>query len=207
MCHALALSSLLLQEFVGIIYAIGAMASILGVLIYHKLLKDYPFRSLLFYAQLFYGVSGMLDLIFILRWNLKLGIPDYTFVILEECCTRIVSKIRMMPMIVLSTKLCPLGIEGTFFALLMCIDSLGVLCSKTAGGIVLHLFHVTRTDFKNLWLVALIRNLLRFATLGLIFLVPKADQSDTLLPPEVLKSSGGSEESLQLTIMNERDEE
>ncbi|XP_020267433.1 probable folate-biopterin transporter 6 [Asparagus officinalis] len=194
------------QEFVGVIYAIGALASIIGVLIYHKLLKNYPFRSLLFYVQLLYAISGSLDLIFILRWNLKLKIPDYTFVILEECCSRIVSKIRLLPMIVLSTKLCPLGIEGTFFALLMCIDSLGTLSSKTGGGAVLHIFHVTRTDFRNLWLVVLIRNLLRFATLGLIFLVPKADTSDTLLPEEVLKSAGGDEERLELTVINEEEE-
>lgn len=196
---------LLLQEFVGIIYAIGAMASMVGVLIYHKLLKDYPFRNLVFYAQLLYGISGLLDLIFILRWNLKLRIPDYTFVVLEEGFSRIINRIRWMPMIVLSTKLCPLGIEGTFFALLMCIDSLGSLCSKTGGGVILHLFYVTRTDFRNLWLVVLIRNLLRFATMGLIFLVPRADASDVLLPPEVLRpaSHGDDEETVQLAIMDE----
>ncbi|KAJ6673896.1 FOLATE-BIOPTERIN TRANSPORTER 1 CHLOROPLASTIC [Salix viminalis] len=69
-------------------------------------------------------------------------------------------------MIVLSTRLCPLGIEGTFFALLMCIDSLGSLSSKWGGGLVLHLLHVTRNDFTNLWLAILIRNGLRFATLA-----------------------------------------
>ncbi|OVA10302.1 Biopterin transport-related protein BT1 [Macleaya cordata] len=197
------------QELVGMIYAIGALASIVGVLIYHKLLKDYySFRNLLFFAQLLYGSSGMLDLIFILRWNLKLGIPDYFFVVFEECVSRIVSRIRWMPMIVLSTKLCPLGIEGTFFALLMCIDSLGSLSSKWAGGLFLHLFHVTRSDFNNLWLVILIRNSLRFATLALIFLVPRADQSDVLVPLDMLKTEGvmnsEDEETLQLVSMNEK---
>ncbi|XP_077236740.1 major facilitator superfamily protein [Tasmannia lanceolata] len=190
------------QDFVGMIYAIGAMASIVGVLIYHKVLKDYPFRNLLFSAQLLYSLSGVLDLVFVLRWNLKLGIPDYLFVVMEECVSRIITRIRWMPMIVLSTKLCPLGIEGTFFALLMCIDSLGALSSKWGGGVVLHLLHVTRTDFRNLWLAVLIRNLLRISTLGLIFLVPKAHQSDILLPSDIsMKHS--SEESLQLVTMNE----
>lgn len=165
------------QEFVGIIYAIGALASIVGVLIYHKQLKDYPFRNLLLFAQLLYASSGMLDLVFVLRWNLALGIPDYLFVIMEECVSRIVTKIRWMPMIVLSSRLCPLGIEGTFFALLMCIDSLGSLTAKWGGGMLLHLLNVTRTNFKNLWLTLLIRNLLRFATLSLIFLVPNVDHS------------------------------
>lgn len=51
---------------------------------------------------------------------------------------------------------------------------------------VLHLLHVTRTDFKNLWLTVLIRNILRLSTLGLIFLVPNANPSEVLIPPDVL---------------------
>ncbi|XP_020112194.1 probable folate-biopterin transporter 6 [Ananas comosus] len=195
------------QEFIGIIYAIGAVASMVGVLIYHKILKNFSFRSLLFYAQLLYAVSGFLDLIFVLRWNRKLGIPDYFFVILEESCSHIITRIRWMPMNVLSTKLCPPGIEGTFFALLTCIDSLGFLSSKMGGGVALRAFRVTRTDFRNLWLVVLMRNLLRLSALCLIFLVPRADQTDVLLPPDILESSGSSqdeEESLELAKFSER---
>ncbi|KAK6129813.1 hypothetical protein DH2020_036447 [Rehmannia glutinosa] len=199
------------QEFVGMIYAIGATASIVGVIIYHKALKDYPFRTLLFYAQLLYGISGTLDLIFILRWNLSLGIPDYFFVVLEECVSRIVSRIRWMPMMVLSSQLCPLGIEGTFFALLMCIDSLGGLSSKLGGGIILHLLNVTRTDFKNLWLTVLIRNVLRLSTLMLIFLVPDGDPSEVLIPTNVLvksscKNVDEDESLLEMVPLNEKTE-
>lgn len=173
-----------MQEFVGVIYAIGAVASIMGVIIYHKALKDYPFRKLVFYAQLLYAVSGVLDLIFVLRWNLIIGIPDYFFVVIEETATRMTGKIRWMPMMVLSTQLCPHGIEGTFFALLMCIDSIGALLSKMGGGVLLRILHVTRTDFTNLWLAVLLRDMLRFATLALVFLVPKAGQYESLLPSE-----------------------
>ncbi|KAI4376852.1 hypothetical protein MLD38_014565 [Melastoma candidum] len=206
------------QEFVGMIYAIGALASIVGVLIYQKALKNRPFRSLLFWVQLLYGLSGMLDLVFVLRWNLALGIPDSFFVITEECVSRIVSRIRWMPMIVLSTRLCPSGIEGTFFALLMCIDSLGFLSSKWGGGMLLHAMHVTRNDFRNLWLVILIRNLLRLSTLGLIFLIPRADQYEALevSPPNqeaarkdpeagnCMKDGDGEEEGLQLMPMKNK---
>ena len=195
-----------MQEFVGMIYAIGAVASILGVIIYHKALKDYPFRNLIFYAQLLYAISGVLDLIFILRWNLIIGIPDYFFVVMEESCTRITGKIRWMPMLVLSTQLCPLGIEGTFFALLMCIDSIGGLISKWGGGLLLKLLHVTRTDFTNLWLAALIRDMLRFATLALVFLVPKASQSEGLLPSELSGTDNADEETLELVPANVKTE-
>uniref|UniRef100_M8AQ25 Uncharacterized protein n=1 Tax=Aegilops tauschii TaxID=37682 RepID=M8AQ25_AEGTA len=159
------------QEFVGMVHAVGAVASMVGVLIYHKNLKDYPFRSILFFAQLLHGASGLLDLTFVLRWNLALGVPDAVFVTLEECVSRVVGRVRLMPMMVLSTKLCPPGAEGTFFALLMCIDSLGMLVAKTGGAFVLRALHVTRTDFSNLWLAVLLRNLLRLSALGAIFLV------------------------------------
>ncbi|XP_058728634.1 probable folate-biopterin transporter 6 [Vicia villosa] len=187
------------QEFVGVIYAIGAVASIIGVLIYHKYLKNYTFRSLVFYAQLLYAVSGVLDLIFVLRWNLKIGIPDYVFVVLEETAVRITGKIRWMPMMVLSAKLCPLGIEGTFFALLMCIDSIGALISKWGGGLLLHVLHITRSDFNNLWLAVLIRDILRFVTLVLVFLIPNVGPYEGLLPSEMDKRDGiVDEQTLEL---------
>lgn len=188
-----------MQEFVGLVHAVGAVASMVGVLIYHKYLKNYPFRSLLFYAQLLYGVSGLLDLTFVLRWNLALGIPDAIFVTLEECVSRVVSRVRLMPMMVLSTKLCPSGVEGTFFALLMCIDSVGMLTAKAGGAAVLRALHVTRTDFGSLWLAVLLRNMLRLATLAFVFLVPTADQTEVLVPREILGSSPADEdERLQL---------
>lgn len=194
-----------MQEFVGLIYAIGAVASIIGVLIYHKFLKNYTFRNLVFYAQLLYAISGVLDLIFILRWNLIIGIPDYFFVVFEETAIRITGKIRWMPMMVLSTQLCPLGIEGTFFALLMCIDSMGALISKWGGGLLLRVLHVTRTDFTNLWLAVLLRDILRFATLALVFLVPNANQNEGLVTSQVSemnKIANVDEETLELVPLN-----
>jgi len=165
-----------------VIFAIGAVGSIVGVFIYQRFLKDFRFRSLFFSAQVLYGISGMLDLLFVLRWNLALGIPDSFFIILEESVVHIIGRIRWMPMVVLNTRLCPLGIEGTFFALLMCIDSLGSLASKMIGGVVLHLFRISRTDFTHLWLAVLMRNCMRLATLAFIFLVPNATQYDVLVP-------------------------
>ncbi|KAJ3677164.1 hypothetical protein LUZ60_002888 [Juncus effusus] len=191
------------QEFVGMIYAIGATSSMLGVLIYHKLLTNISFRSLLFHSQLLFALSGFLDLLFVLRWNLSLNLPDSLFVILEECCTRIAGRIRWMPMIVLSTKLCPSGIEGTFFSLLMCVDSLGFLGHKIGGGLVLRALGVTREEFGNLWVAVFVRNILRFCVLGFVFLVPDRSPSDVLVPPDLLNPAenvgGGSfEETIQL---------
>ncbi|XP_034916314.1 probable folate-biopterin transporter 2 isoform X1 [Populus alba] len=180
------------QENVGFILSIGSIGSLLGALLYQNVLKNHPFRHLLFWTQLLFGLSGMLDLMLVLRLNLKCGIPDYFFVVIDESVSHMINRIKWMPLLVLSSKLCPPGIEGTFFALLMSIDNVGVLLSQWGGGVVLHLLNVTRTRFDNLWLAILTRNILRITPLCLLFLIPSGDPNASVLPADIL---GGKEEA------------
>ena len=170
--------------------AMGSVGSLLGVLLYQGILKDYSFRSLLFWSQLLFGCSGFLDLALVLRLNLKLGIPDIFFAVVDEGVSQMIGRIKWMPLLVLSSKLCPLGIEGTFFALLMSIDNIGLLSASWGGGLLLHLLHIERTEFSNLAAAILIRNLSRILPLVFLHLVPNTDQNSTLLPEDMLKDDG-----------------
>lgn len=95
-----------------------------------------------------------------------------------------------MPILVLSSKLCPSGIEGTFFALLMAIDHIGMLTGSWGGGLLLHALKVTRTQFGNLWVAILVRSLIRMLPLALIYLVPNSDQMSRILPEGFLMENG-----------------
>ncbi|PHT40082.1 putative folate-biopterin transporter 2 [Capsicum baccatum] len=130
----------------------------------------------------------MLDLVLVLRLNLKFGIPDYFFMVMDASVSQMVGRLKWMPLLVLSSKLCPPGIEGTFFALLMSIDNTGLLTSTWGGGLLLHVFKITRTKFHNLWLAILIRNILRITPLSLLFLVPRSDPNSSILPDEMSDS-------------------
>lgn len=169
------------------------MGSLLGVLLYQSVLKDYSFRSLLFWSQLLYGFSGFLDLALVLRLNLKVGVPDIFFIVVDESVSQMIGRIKWMPLLVLSSKLCPPGIEGTFFALLMSIDNIGLLSSSWGGGLLLHLLKVTRTEFSNLGAAILIRNVMRILPLAFLYLVPNTNQSSTLLPSDILKEDDSAE--------------
>ncbi|XP_071722907.1 probable folate-biopterin transporter 2 [Rutidosis leptorrhynchoides] len=118
------------KEAVGYIFSIGSVGALLGAILYQNILKEYPFRNLLFWTQLLYALSGMLDFMLVLRMNLKIGIPDYFFVVIDESVSQMIDRLKWMPLLVLSTKLCPRGIEGTFFALLMSIDNIGGFSSS-----------------------------------------------------------------------------
>ncbi|KAK6263819.1 hypothetical protein SCA6_019253 [Theobroma cacao] len=176
------------QEVVGSIFSVGAVGSLFGVLLYQNFLKNHPFRDVLFWAQLLYGMCGLLDLVLVLRINLKLGMPDYIFVVIDEAVSRLIGRIKWMPFLVLSSKLCPAGIEGTFFALIMSIDHMGLLSSAWSGGLVLHILNVTRTQFDNLWIAILIRSLLRLIPIGFLFLIPRSDPKLSILPSEMLRT-------------------
>lgn len=177
----------------GYIFSIGSVGSILGAVLYQYVLKDHPFRDLLFWTQLLYGLSGMLDLMLVLRLNLRFGIPDYFFVVIDESVSQMTARLKWMPLLVLSSKLCPPGIEGTFFALLMSIDNVGLLSATWGGGALLHVLKVTRTQFDNLWLAILIRNVLRLTPLCLLFLVPRVDPSSSILPTEIFSTKEDTE--------------
>ncbi|KAG7556422.1 Biopterin transporter family [Arabidopsis suecica] len=181
------------QETVGFILSIGSIGSILGATLYQLVLKDHPFRGLCLWTQLLFALSGMLDLILVLRLNLKFGLPDYLFIVVDEIVSQMIGRLKWMPLLVLTSKLCPHGIEGTFFALLMSIDNAGLMTSSWLGGILLHVLKVTRTEFGNLWLAVLIRNVMRLLPLCFLFLVPKGDQNTFKLPDEIM--GGESEDS------------
>uniref|UniRef100_A0ACD5US53 Uncharacterized protein n=1 Tax=Avena sativa TaxID=4498 RepID=A0ACD5US53_AVESA len=175
------------EEFIGVIYAIGSVGSLLGVLLYQTALKDCNFRSMLLWGQVLSSLAGMLDLVLVTRLNTKIGIPDYIFAVIDSAVCQMVGRLQWLPLLVLCSKLCPPGIEGTFYALLMSIQNAGLLMSSWWGGLLLHMLNVTRTEFGNLWAVVLIRNISRLLPLVLLFLVPQSDQNSTLLPAHMLQ--------------------
>lgn len=184
----------LFQETVGFILSIGSVGSILGATLYQLVLKDHAFRGICLWTQLLFALAGMLDLILVLRLNLKLGLPDYLFIVVDEVVSQMIGRLKWMPLLVLTSKLCPHGIEGTFFALLMSIDNAGFMTSSWLGGVLLHVLNVTRTEFGNLWLAVLIRNVLRVSPLFVLFLVPKGDQNTFKLPGEIIGEDSDSDE-------------
>lgn len=182
------------QEFVGMSFAIGSVGAFLGTVIYQNALKNCSFRKIQFWAQILVFVGGTVDLFLLLRWNLKLHLPDSLFFLFDEILIQSVGKLKWIPQLVLCAKLCPAGIEGTFFALLMAVDHVGFLTATWSGALLQHSLGITRDNYSNLWLAALIRNLLRLLPIGVLFLVPDTDPSSQVIPPQLM-ALGENEEN------------
>lgn len=103
-------------------------------------------------------------------------------------------RIKWLPLLVLAAKICPPGIEGTFFAFLMSVDNMGLLSSAWAGGVLLKVLGVKRSNFRYLWLAFVIRNLMRLLPLLFLHFIPNTNSDAPILPPELLETSDTSDE-------------
>jgi len=182
------------EEFVGVLFALGAVGALLGAWVYHQYMRHWTFRNSLLCVQLLFAASGMLDVVLVTHVNRKLQIPDYVFAVVDEAVSSGTRRIKWLPLLVLAAKICPPGIEGTFFAFLMSVDNMGLLSSSWAGGVLLKVLGVTRSNFRYLWLAFVIRNLMRLLPLLFLHFIPNTNSDAPILPPELFETSDTSDE-------------
>ncbi|CAM9938722.1 unnamed protein product, partial [Phaeothamnion confervicola] len=71
----------------------------------------------------------------------------------------VLGQIAFMPTLVLAARLCPPGVEGTLFALLMSVYNGGSALGSELGALLTRALGVTDSNFTNLGLLVVICNL------------------------------------------------
>lgn len=133
-------------------------------------------------------------LLLVTHANRALGIDDHWFSLGDSLVLTVAGQIAFMPVLVLSARLCPPGVEATLFALLMSVVNLSGLISHELGALLTHWLQVTETDFGNLWLLVLLTNTSTLLPLPLLGLLPEASavESDRTSHSETTDSSAHS---------------
>lgn len=162
-------------EFLGRVRLVTSVGGIIGIWIYQKYLKTVPFRKILGWTVLLSSVLGMTTLILVTHANRSIGIDDHWFSIGDNLILTLMGQIAFMPVLVLSARLCPPGIEATLFALLMSIWNLSGLLSHELGALLTHWLGVSEHNFDRLWLLVLITNLSSLIPLFFINWLPSSD--------------------------------
>ena len=102
------------------------------------------------------------------RWH----IPDIAFALGDDIIVAIANQILALPLLILMSRLCPVGAEGTTYALVTSVQMVG----GTVGGILSRnataAFRVTNTNFTALWQLTIVTCAARLASLLLLPLVP-----------------------------------
>ncbi len=194
-------------EFLGRVRLVTSLAALVGIGIYQKFLKQVSFRNILGWSTVISTLLGLTTLLLVTHVNRSLGIDDHWFSLGDSLILTMMGQIAFMPVLVLSARLCPEGVEATMFALLMSIWNLAGLLSHELGAILTQWLGVTETNFDHLWLLVTITNL--STLLPLIFVRwlpdgdPQADLPASIQPMELYESHNsitGTESSFVATV-------
>ncbi len=117
-------------EFLGRVRLVTSLASILGIWVYQRFLKAISFRLILGWSTVISALLGMTTLLLVTHTNRALGIDDHWFSLGDSLILTVMGQIAFLPVLILSARLCPVGIEASLFALLMSIWNMSGLVSQ-----------------------------------------------------------------------------
>jgi len=143
------------DEF-GALDVIGYIVSMTGAYIYKRCLRHVSFVRIFTWALVISFVLENTLFILVFHLNRPLGIPDYVFAAVERVILTLVGELVIMPMVVLGARVCPVGVEGTLYALLMSISNIAGVVSSEWGSLLTKMFGVTAVDFSALWKLMLV---------------------------------------------------
>lgn len=188
-------------EFLGRVRLVSSIAMLMGVWLFQRFFKAVRFRTIFGWAIVASSLLGMTSLLLVTHANRSLGISDEWFSLGDSLILVVAGQIAFMPVLVLAARLCPAGIEATFFALLMSIVNFGGTVSNELGALLTHALHVTETDFENLWLLVLLTNLSTLLPLPLLGLVPNVNAQG--IQPNLPAAAQAPEEETELPLVSE----
>ncbi len=175
-------------EFLGQVRMVGSIASLVGIWLFQRFLKDVPFRVIFGWGTVLSSLLGLSVLLLVTHTNRALGIDDHWFSLGDRLVLTVMSQIAYMPVLVLAARLCPPGIEATLFALLMSVSNGAGLVSHELGALLTHWLGITEGDFSALGNLVVIANLSALLPLAFLGWLP-ASLPETRLPLEQLPES------------------
>ena len=180
-------------EFIGFMDVFASAAFVLGTAVYNRYLATWPYRSILRAVQLVLCLVNLLDLVWVSRWNLELGIPDKWFAMGYEVLQPLAKRSNLIPIFILAAKLCPPRAQATAFALNMGLANFGFAAGGYTGTALLSVLGgVEPPHFRNLRLLVIVRSLARLLPLLFIpLLVPRGSPQD-----DAFKLGGGDDAGL-----------
>ncbi|KAL3671258.1 hypothetical protein V7S43_003190 [Phytophthora oleae] len=167
-------------EFLGTVSAIGFIFLMTGTMLYNTFFTNVSFRKIFLVAQLCLALVSLVDVVLVTRSNLKVGIPDKAFVLGDHVVADVIGRLKTMPIMVLCAKLCPRGIEGTLFALLMSISNVSYSVSEFWGAFVCDWMGITKDEYEMLWLAIVLRSALKVVPIFFLFLIPSTDPQEII---------------------------
>ena len=158
----------------------GYAAGLAGTILYTTHLQGWPFRMIIGMAQAALIVANLVDLMWVMRVNLLVGIPDAAFAFGEEAFIDVLDQIQSQAFFIFAAKLCPREVEASMFALFMGLSNFGYDVGRYSGAGLIAALGIRRPDYDHIDTFMLIKSLCRILPILTVpFLVPVGTPADT----------------------------
>lgn len=174
--------------YITITGIVGSVVNFVGVILYQNFLSGWRFRSALIFTIVVGALAPMVDLIIVMRWNVKIGIPDKVFFLLGNAIfENLVLILQSIPFSSIFAKIAPPGMESAVFAYTVGIANFCSMVSNLLGSGVIKWSGMTTVgedcNFDSLPTLIVIFSILIPTLVGIpaTFLIPNVLQTENMI--------------------------
>ncbi|CBZ53381.1 T1G11.18 protein, related [Neospora caninum Liverpool] len=136
--------------FMGTLRFTYGIAALLGVLLYRFVFRQAGFRQTLFWTIIVAVPIYISPVILVTGFNQKLGISNQAFVLSGGFLIEATAEIQLLPLLVLTASICPPGLEGSVYGMMMSIRNSGSMVSRGLSALFTWAVGITATNFSHL---------------------------------------------------------
>jgi len=168
------------------------ISSLVGVAVFKRVSVGWTLQRWEALVAFLWGPTLILDVAWVLRWNIAWGISDEFFSLIVMAVKFFWVAMRLMPYSFAIPRMCPTGLESTMCQLLFGCSNMGRTVSEDIGALVLQWFEVTpsgaffeQASFDRYWEVVVLQCALAFiASVILIPILPNCALDEQLIRPD-----------------------
>lgn len=138
------------ERFLGVLAQVGALLSLLGLLVFRKTIVKRPVSFTLFWVVVAGAVLYLPNIGLFYGLHEWLGISARTLAFIDTTISAPLGQLTMVPMLILIAKSAPVGAEATMFAIMASLMNLALSASQLFTEYLNELFAVTQRDYSNL---------------------------------------------------------
>lgn len=166
--------------FTSTLGMVTAVFGIIGALTYYHYFRTWSLRHIVLVTNVLFAALSAMDILMLTRVSKRLGIPDHVLFMSLSACENLLEQWVVLPAVLMLAELCPRGMLGTMYAIMLGAVHLGQSVAGNIGAYLLDFFEVRPrgevgegAQFDNLWIVATISGVMAFlCTILLSFLIP-----------------------------------
>ena len=170
------------ERFLGVLAQVGAVLSLLGLLVFRRVIVTRPVSATLFWVIVAGAVWYLPNIGLFYGLHEWVGVSARTLAFIDTTISAPLAQLAMVPMLVLIARSAPPGAEATMFAIMASLMNLALSASQLFTQYLNVGFGVSQADYSNLGRLMIAVGMLGLAPLLVLPLLRRAEGDAAAVP-------------------------